>query len=224
MNERATSSEMRLVFLLRKPLMRFPALFGWDWSVSESSDTSPRSLTLEALPAPLTAVRGLTSLSCPVPPAEVAAVLLCVLSESADFPAFLIKSTDLLLLCLREACPSASLAFAESATGLPCSLITILGISLSFISWPSLLIRGTIFPIRAGFGVLGIIFPTRGFAAREWSETWGDFTSLSNVDLEAVLEVFCGCPFVVPNPAKSSSWRKTNRNMLNGYNTKDCFN
>lgn len=157
--------------------MRFTDLCGRDWSVSESSDTSPRSLTLEAFLAPLTAVRVLTSLSCLVPPAEVVAVWFCVLPESAD----------LVLLFLPEACLSACLACAVRATCLPCSVITTLGISLSFTRlfltpWTSLGTLGTIFPIRAGFGVLGIIFPMRGAAPREWSEAWRGFAWLSNDD------------------------------------------
>ena len=88
--------------------------------------------------------------------------------------------------------------------------MTTLGISLSFTwlsltPWPSLGTLGTIFPIRAGFGVLGIIFPMRGFAAGECSEARGGFAWLSDDDLVAD---FCGRTVVVPNPVKSSSWRK----------------
>ncbi len=76
---------------------------------------------------------------------------------------------------------------------------------MSLTIWPSLGILGTIFPIRAGFGVLGIILPTIGFALREWSEAWGDFAWLSNDDCVTVLEVLSGRALVVPNPVKSSS-------------------
>jgi len=159
--------------------------------VSESSDTSPGSLTLEA---------------CLVPPAEVAAVWFCMLREYADFPALLIKPAALVRLCLSEACVPACLATTVGATCLPCSLISTLGISwsldgLSMKPWSSLGTLDTIFPIRDDFGLLGIIFPNRGFASRERTEAGGSFARLSKDDLG----VFCGLAVVVPNPVKMSS-------------------
>lgn len=184
---------MRLTLPVLKLPIHFTGSCDWNWSVLYSSDASPRPLNFEEVLLPLTAATVLSGLSGLAPLTEVTATWLGTLSKSIYLPGFWIKSvpSSCLVSALRTCCLLCSICNSFSLAG------------LSSRPWLSLKILGTIFPIRAGLGVLGMIFPMRDLASGEVSEAWEDFALQSDDDCE----VFCGRPLEVPNPVKSSSWR-----------------
>lgn len=141
-----------------------------DWSVF-SSDASLCPFSFEVFLLPLPGATVLNSFSGFAPLTDVTATWLGTLSKSTFF--------------LRTCC---LLGGSFSWT------------RLSEMAWLSMWILGTIFLIRAGFGVLCVIFPMT-----ELSEAWEDLSLLSDE-----YEVLCGRVLEDPNPAKSSSWRSRN--------------